>query len=59
MSMMCIASIQEVSSAMTAASTVQITDKCPECLANQIDMQALTFNKASSKLAYDAASGPI
>lgn len=28
--------------------TVTITDSCPECAADHIDMQALTFNKVRS-----------
>lgn len=29
------------------STTVMISDECPECEANQFDMQALTFNKVS------------
>ena len=32
------------------SATVLITDSCPECEADHIDMQALTFNKVSSTL---------
>ena len=32
------------------SATVLITDQCPECEADHIDMQALTFNKVSSNL---------
>ena len=32
------------------SATVLITDQCPECEADHIDMQALTFNKVSTTL---------
>ena len=30
------------------STTVMISDECPECEANHIDMQALTFNKVGT-----------
>lgn len=38
---------------------VQITDSCPECQANQFDIQALTFNKVGAFLTLDSVLGDI